>query len=118
MLGARLEYDVRRVDPAAHQQIGSILQRDGNLDEAIEAYQAAVAAKPGAARVHVSLAMALFEKGDHAAAAESFRKVTELSPNSPDVFDKLAESLAASGDNGGAEAARAQAAKLRSASDG
>ena len=63
--------------------VGSLLMRMGNIDEAISYFQRAVAAGPARADVsRINLGVALRRRGDLAGAIEQYDKVIQLFPSS------------------------------------
>ena len=55
-------------------------QRAGRTFEAVQAYRAALAARPDDPRIHNNLGVALKALGDEASAAEHYRRALELAP--------------------------------------
>ena len=71
---------IRPAYEEAHNNIGEILIRQGQLDLAEESFRRAVAAKPGWALVHSNLAEVLVRKGDLAGAAAEADEAVRLDP--------------------------------------
>ncbi len=68
-------------DDAAHRLKGSILAREGLVDEAADAINAAIDIRPGFWRNHRELGLLHYRSGDFGRARESFLRITELQPD-------------------------------------
>ena len=75
--------------------IGAAENRRGHLREAAEYFEKAVAADPSDPDYHFNLAVALYRKGDLAAAQRQLRETLSLRPNDSDAR-QFQEALAAS----------------------
>jgi tetratricopeptide (TPR) repeat protein len=64
-------------------------EKDGKLDVALKAYEAAIAADPGFADPYLNLGVIYFGKKDHINAIKNFKKFTELNSSSYDGFKNL-----------------------------
>ena len=67
----------------AYRSLGDAYVASGQSNEAVSAYQNAVAANSYNWLNHISLGKAYFERGDNAGALVEFQKVTELAPDNP-----------------------------------
>jgi len=67
--------------PRQHYNLGVVLARKGNLDEAIEHYRRALSFKPDYVDSYYNLGNALARKGDTEAAILNYLKVLQLNPN-------------------------------------
>ena len=63
-----------------HQNLGMLLSKQGNLQEALKEFRTQVEIDPGKAEAHAALAGAELTLGDVEAAAKEFRRAIELSP--------------------------------------
>ena len=66
---------------AAHQALGTALQGQGRMDEAIASYRHAAQLQPGLAETHYLLGNALRETGDPVGAIVSYRRAVEINPD-------------------------------------
>jgi tetratricopeptide (TPR) repeat protein len=71
----------------AHTNLGIVLLRKGELDEAISLFQAAVSLRPENSPAHDNLAKALLQKGQVADALVHYRKLLELQPDNIEVHN-------------------------------
>ncbi len=71
--------------PAIHNDLGFVLERQGMTEEAIEQYRASLALDPGSASAHYNLAASLARSGEFAEAERHFRAALAASP-SPQTF--------------------------------
>jgi Flp pilus assembly protein TadD len=92
-------------NPWGFQMLGAALQRQGDREGAIAAYQQSVALSPTAAAVS-NLGVLHFERGDYAAAARAFRQATELAPRNPTYWRNLADARRRTGAGDAADAYR------------
>jgi tetratricopeptide (TPR) repeat protein len=76
--------------------------RNGRLDEAAQAYTAAIATSPDSAFLYRELAAVERQKGDADAALGHFRKAAELDPGDAKTLAQIGELLEARGDLDGA----------------
>ena len=91
---------------------GVDLFSEGKHDEAIAAYEQALAADPGFVDALHGLAMAYAEKGDLQAAIGAAKRITEAAPDDPLSFTGLSMLLQRAGHIAEAEAAANQARVL------
>jgi tetratricopeptide (TPR) repeat protein len=75
-----------------HERGRALLAR-GDLEAAIESFDAAIAQDPNDARAWLSKGEALQGKGDDAAAASCYERAGELRPDDPEVFYRHAVAL-------------------------
>lgn len=71
--------------PALYVQLGMVLLRQERVDEAIEAFNTAIARNPKLAGAHGNLGNALQKKGDMEAAAAAYERAVALTPKDPTV---------------------------------
>ena len=83
--------------------------RAGRLDEATQAYTAAIASSPDSAFLYRELAGVERQKGDRAAALEHFRKAAALDPGDARTLAQIGDLLETDGDFDGAATAYAEA---------
>ncbi|HEY1685016.1 MAG TPA: tetratricopeptide repeat protein [Tepidisphaeraceae bacterium] len=83
--------------PAAHANLGTLLQRAGNLDEAIACFHKAIALDPRNHLWHYNLGNACMaaQKNDQAIAA--FNQAILINPNYPEALNNLGSTLHALG---------------------
>jgi tetratricopeptide (TPR) repeat protein len=86
--------------------------RTGRLDEAAQAYTAAIASSPDSAFLYRELAAVERQKGNADAALEHFRKAAALDPGDAKTLEQIGEVLEARGDYEGAEKAYTDAAAI------
>ena len=67
--------------PAIHNDLGFVLDRQGMTDEAVEQYRKALELDPESASAHYNLATALARQGEYAAAERHIRTAHELDPS-------------------------------------
>ena len=91
--------------------------RSGRLDEAAQAYTAAIASSPDSAFLYRELAGVERQKGNNAAALDHFRKAAELDPGDAKTLAQIGELLEASGDLEGAAKAYAEAIAIEPGAD-
>ena len=65
----------------AHSNLGAALKAQGDLDAAIDSYNAALQLKPNYPDAHNNLGNALQEQGDLNAAIDSYNAALQLKPN-------------------------------------
>ena len=94
----------------AHETLGLVMLRSGDMPGAIEPLRRATALDPARANAWNLLGVALERgKGDHAAALAAWQRALELEPDRFDVLYNVATVAAASGDT---ELARASLARF------
>jgi tetratricopeptide (TPR) repeat protein len=86
--------------------------RGGRLDEAAQAYGAAIASSPDSAFLYRELAAVERQKGNAEEALEHFRKAASLDPGDAKTFAQIGEILEAGGDFDGAAKAYGDAMAL------
>jgi tetratricopeptide (TPR) repeat protein len=91
--------------------------RSGRLDEAAQAYTAAIASSPDSAFLYRELAAVERQRGDNAAALEHFRKAAALDPGDAKTLGQIGELLEASGELEAAAQAYADAIAIEPAAD-
>jgi tetratricopeptide (TPR) repeat protein len=67
----------------AHFDLGSILERENKLPEALRELQTAAALNPNIAKFHILLAQTLAEAGQRGAALDQYNVALQLNPDSP-----------------------------------
>ncbi|GAA4255530.1 tetratricopeptide repeat protein [Azospirillum formosense] len=82
-----------------HHDLGVVLRRAGQLDEAVESLVRAIAVKADLASAHMNLGNTLLERGDDAAAQASLRRALALGPASPEHWYNAGNALYAHGDS-------------------
>jgi tetratricopeptide (TPR) repeat protein len=78
--------------------LGSALQAEGRIDDAIERYRKAVAIKPDYAPAYSNLGSALLSKGDAAGAIGAYQQALSIDPNFSDAHFNLGNALMREGD--------------------
>ena len=91
--------------------------RAGRLDEAAQAYTAAIASSPDSAFLYRELAGVERQKGNTDAALEHFRKASALDPGDAKTLAQIGELLEARGDFDGALKAYDDAAAIEPSAD-
>ena len=91
--------------------------RGGRLEEAAQAYTAAIASSPDSAFLYRELAGVEKQKGDADAALEHFRKAAALDPGDAKTLAQIGEILEARGDFEGAAKAYADATAIEPSAD-
>jgi tetratricopeptide (TPR) repeat protein len=91
--------------------------RSGRLDEAAQAYIAAIASSPDSAFLYRELAGVEKQKGDTEAALEHFRKASALDPGDAKTLEQIGEILEARDDFEGAAKAYMDAAGIEPSAD-
>jgi len=87
----------RAADLAAQLDAGNAALADGDVDEAITAYEEVLAVAPDLPEVHHNLGLAYKRKEDWDRAGEEFRRATELDPDFAEPHGALAVMLANAG---------------------
>ena len=88
--------------PGPTPTLGSALAKSGELAEAVEVFQKALALEPNNLAAHMNLGVALREKGDAEGALVHLRRVAGADPNNAGVQYELGQTLRQSGDLAGA----------------
>jgi tetratricopeptide (TPR) repeat protein len=109
-LGRALAIEPR---PEAYYTLGVIRWHQGDLDAALTALRAAVAADPRYASAHYTLGAVLKERRDWAGAAEALRRAIALRPDQPGAYVTLARVLQLLGDERGARTQFEEGERLR-----
>jgi len=91
--------------------------RGGRLDDAVQAYTAAIASSPDSAFLYRELAGVEKQKGDANAALEHYRKAAGIDPGDAKTLEQIGEILEAGGDFDGAAKAYADAAAIEPSAD-
>ncbi len=99
--------------PAAIMNQGLVKKHQGDLVEARERFEAAIARRPGYSAALYNLGKLAAEADDHAAAAAAYAKVLEVDPKNLKAAVNLGVERAAQGDHTGAIAAYRSALKLQ-----
>jgi protein O-GlcNAc transferase len=99
--------------PEAHYQLGVIYWHQGDLDRAVRALRAAIAAQPRYADAHYTLGAVLKARRDWPGAADALRRAIALQPDLSAAHYTLAQVLELSGDAGGAREHFGEADRLR-----
>lgn len=81
-----------------HHDLGVVLRRAGQLDEAVDSLRRAIAVRADLAPAHMNLGNTLLERGDDAAARASLRRALALSPAGPEHWYNAGNALYAHGD--------------------
>jgi len=87
---------------AIRNNYGNILARRGQIDAAIEQYQAALTANPNYDEAHSNLGLAFFEKGLIDKAIEQYQIALKLNPAYSNAYNNLGTAYGASGSIDGA----------------
>jgi len=77
----------------AHSNLGLVLAKDGQIDEAIRQFQAAILVEPNSASLHNSLGMILGENGQKKQAFREFQIAVQLQPNNAGLRNNLGIAL-------------------------
>ncbi len=75
---------VKPADAQAHQRLGTILSRKGDLDGAMAEYREAIRIQPGLAEAHCNLGQVLRHRGLFRQALDAYRRGHELGSKRPD----------------------------------
>jgi Flp pilus assembly protein TadD len=78
----------------AHNNLGTLLRKDGRIAEAVKHYRAAIAIKPDEANAHYNLANALKLNRRYEEAVTEYRRAVELNPLQPAFHFNCANTLA------------------------
>ncbi|MBM9593322.1 tetratricopeptide repeat protein [Rhodobacteraceae bacterium MCCB 386] len=90
--------ELRPDQPQVLNYLGySYLEKGGDLDEALDYIERAVAAQPNSGYIVDSLGWAYYRLGDYAQAVDQLERATELMPTDPVVNDHLGDALWAVG---------------------
>jgi len=88
----------RTDDPIVHGRLAAIYERDGAVDKAIDAYQAALKASPKNVKALMSLARLYVARKDTAKAFDLAKAAHNLAPDDPDVTHLLGRLAYQTGD--------------------
>ena len=84
----------------AHNNLGLLLARAGQTDEALSHFEAAIALRPAGSHAHNNLANLLWSRGRTREAAEHFEAALKSEPDNPSTCNNLAMLLATSPEAG------------------
>jgi tetratricopeptide (TPR) repeat protein len=87
----RIPAAIDRTDSNGLWLLGVNAEQHGDLDDAIELYREAIAARPRNAYAHAGLGSALAAKGDLDAAEQSLRQAIAIRPDNPATWTRLFE---------------------------
>lgn len=96
-----------------HYDAGDKLREAGQMPQAVEAYQAALALDPAYALAHSALAVTFGKLGQHEQAIQHALRVCELEPNEVFSFTALSVTYVRAGRIPEAEYAKAKAHELQ-----
>ena len=82
----------------AHNNLGALLLKKGQLDDAIDHFSKAIEIKPDEASAYANLGNALLNKGELGEAIYQYQKAVELKPGEAGVHYNLANALLARGE--------------------
>ncbi len=88
--------------PRQHYNLGVVLARNGNLDQAIEHYRTALKLKPDYSAAYYNLGNALARKGDAESAIYNYRKALKSDPGLFKSYYNIARILSNQGKTDGA----------------
>ena len=77
----------------AHYNLGIVLANEGNIDQAIDHYQDAVALRPAYAEAHYNLGRLLVEQGRVDDAVAHYERAVEINPGDPEAQNNLGVTL-------------------------
>ncbi len=80
---------VTRGNFIAHQNLGSVLEVEGNLDGALAQYREAVQESPRYGRIYANIGNVLLKQGRYAEALTELEKSIYLNPNSSTAFNSV-----------------------------
>ena len=80
---------VTRDNFIAHQNLGNVLESEGNLDVALEQYQEAVGDSPKYGRIYENVATIFLKQGRNTEALTELKKAIYLNPNSSTAFNSI-----------------------------
>ena len=83
----------------AHNNLGTVLESEGRIDEALSHYEDAVRLKPDHAEAHNNLGNTLYKKGRTDAAINEYRQAIRLKPDYAIAYGNLGTALGATGRN-------------------
>jgi tetratricopeptide (TPR) repeat protein len=116
-LSEAVEELTREVDveprPESYYTLGVIYWHQGAVDRATRALRAAITLNPEYAEAYSALGSVLAGRRDWIGALEALRRAIALRPDLPGAHDTLARVLQQQGEGGAAEAAFAEADRLR-----
>jgi protein O-GlcNAc transferase len=84
------------VQPENFYVLGKILAREGNLDDALEAFRKTTVINPAESDAFYEMGLIYRQKNDKERAVEVLRKALAISPHDPDYRQTLAEITASS----------------------
>jgi tetratricopeptide (TPR) repeat protein len=83
----------------AHNNLGTVLEGEGHIDEALSHYEEAVHLKPDHAEAHNNLGNTFYKKGRTDAAILEYREAIRLKPDYATAYGNLGTALGAQGRN-------------------
>jgi serine/threonine-protein kinase len=104
---------LRPESPGPYINLGSALDRAGDLEGAIAVYHHALSLKPETATAYANLGHALLQKGDTAGALAAWRRGLALRPDDVGMHNDIGVALSRQGDPEGAVASYRQAVALK-----
>jgi protein O-mannosyl-transferase len=81
----------------AHNNLGTVLESEGRIDEALSRYEEAVRLKPDHAEAHNNLGNTFYKKGRTDAAIHEYREAIRLKPDYAIAYSNLGTALGANG---------------------
>lgn len=108
---------IDQTDSAIPMRAAQIIQRKGNLNEAVYWYRQAIFINPFAVNLHAALGAALSQLNDHAGALREYDMMTKIEPTKAEHFESAAVAAFKAGDKEAALRFAEQAAKLNPGSN-
>ena len=82
----------------AHNNLGAVLVKQGELEDAVEHYREALRIDPAYAEAHNNLGVALIERGELEAAVEHYREALRINPAYAEAHYNLGNALVKQGE--------------------